>query len=94
MRVLRDLVIVRKEKAPERIGLIYVPESSDGEMAPPYTGEVVSVGPMVQDPDIAEGARVAFNDLAGQLFEYEGEPLVLLAEKNIAAVLKKDAETD
>jgi co-chaperonin GroES (HSP10) len=94
MQALGKNIIVRKESAPERIGLIYVPMGSDDETSPPYVGEVISAGPAVTDPEIEPGARVAFNDLAGSPFEHDGVRYLLLSEKNVAAVLKKDLRLD
>jgi len=94
MQALGKNIIVRKESAPERIGLIYVPKGSNDETSPPYVGEVISAGPAVTDPEIATGTRVAFNDLAGSPFDHNGVQYLLLSEKNVAAVLKKDLKLD
>jgi len=94
MQALGKNIIVKKESAPERIGLIYIPKGSDDETSPPYVGEVISVGPAVTDPEIAPGARVAFNDLVGNPFEHDGVQYLLLSEKNIAAILEKNLKLD
>ena len=84
MQALGKNIIIRKESAPEQIGLIYVP----------YIGEVISVGSAITDPEIVPGARIAFNDLIGSPFEYNGVQYLLLSEKDIAAILKKDLKLD
>ena len=94
MQALGKNIIIKKESAPERIGLIYIPKGSDDEASPPYVGEVVSVGPAVADPEIAPGTRVAFNDLVGSPFEHDGVQYLLLSEKNIAAILEKNLKLD
>jgi len=94
MQALGKNIIVKKESAPERIGLIYIPKGSDDETSPPYVGEVISAGPAVMDPEIAPGARVAFNDLVGNPFEHDGVQYLLLSEKNIAAILEKNLKLD
>ena len=94
MQALGKNIIVRKESAPERIGLIYVPKGSNDETSPPYVGEVISAGPAVTDPEIVPGTRIAFNDLIGSPFEYNGVQYLLLSEKDIAAILKKDLKLD
>jgi co-chaperonin GroES (HSP10) len=94
MQALGKNIIIRKESAPERIGLIYVPMGSDDEISPPYIGEVISVGSAITDPEIVPGARIAFNDLIGSPFEYNGVQYLLLSEKDIAAILKKDLKLD
>ena len=94
MQALGKNIIIKKESAPERIGLIYIPKGSDDEASPPYVGEVVSVGPAVTDPEIAPGTRVAFNDLIGSPFEHDGVQYLLLSEKNIAAILEKNLKLD
>lgn len=86
MQALHTFVILEKDQAPEKIGLIYVPQSKEAD-APPYTGTIVSAGGKVTDPDLKAGARVAYADLTSKPFEIDGKEYLLLDSKNITAVL-------
>jgi co-chaperonin GroES (HSP10) len=87
MQALHHFIIIEKDQAPERIGLIYVPTSDDAD-SPPYTGTIISAGTKVEDPDLVPGTRVAYVDLSSTPLEIDGKTCVLIESKNITAVIE------
>lgn len=90
---LTDRVIIEPEKAPEKIGSIFVPERAKEK---PQRGTVVAVGrgrvsdqgvsiPMTVKP----GDTVMFNFYSATEFEVDGEKLFMLHEHEISCVIKK-----
>lgn len=86
LRPLHDYVLVRPDKAPEKIGSIIVPDRAKEK---PLRGEVLAVGPgRVTETgrktlDVAVGNVVLFSAYAGQKVENDD---LLLHESDILAV--------
>lgn len=64
MKAVNDRILIKKDTYPELKNGIYRIVSDDYQ-APPYTGEVVSIGPDINDPDIQIGSKIGFHDLSG-----------------------------
>lgn len=87
VRALRDQVLVRRDKAPETIGVIQVVESAK-EL--PFSGVILSRGPDVKS-DVSEGDRVAFSKYAGQPVPGE-EGVIALSDRELLCVLPQGGE--
>lgn len=85
---LGNRVFLKKDKPIEYKGEIYLPKE-DALYAPPYSGEIISVGPDVEDKDLVEGVRVGFHDMAGVEFEYDGNIIFSIREHDITCILEK-----
>lgn len=80
MRATSDRVIVRPVKETERAGVI-IP---DVAMEKPQRGEVLHVGPKVEE--VKEGETVLYSKYGGTQVEHGGEELVVLREADVLAV--------
>jgi co-chaperonin GroES (HSP10) len=85
MNVLGDRIFLIKDEFPEKIGSIYMPVNNSPK-SPPYTGVVKYVGTGVNDDDIKPGVRIAFQDLAGDELEINGEKLLMIKYRNITGI--------
>ncbi len=86
IKAIKNRIFLKKDKFPEKIGTIYVPELK-GQYAPPYAGTVISVGPDVKDQDYQIGLRILFHDLAGVEFEVNDETIFSIRENDILAIV-------
>lgn len=91
LKALGNRVFIIKEEQPEMTGSILLIKK-DGEYAPPYCGEVISVGKEVTDEDIVVGARIAFHDLAGVEFDFYGQKVLSLRDIDITGILEKNVK--
>jgi co-chaperonin GroES (HSP10) len=82
-RTLHDRILVKRDDAPEKIGLIYVPSKE-----PPNRGKVVAIG---RDRDVAVGDHVLFIKNAGSELKIEGEKRLIMFEMDIYGVLEGDS---
>ncbi len=89
IKALGNRIFLEKDTLPEKIGNIIIPELK-GQYAPPYSGTIISVGSGVKDPDIIEGAHIAFHDLAGVEFEVNGVKVFSIRENDVTAILLKN----
>ena len=87
-----DKIVVKRVDAEEQTaGGIVLPSAAQEK---PQEGRVLSVGDGRQLPDghraqpqVSEGDRVVFTSYAGSEVEVDGEPLLILSEDEILAVL-------
>jgi len=86
MIVLNDRIFLKKDKNPDKIGSIYIPENGD-KKAPPYTGTVKYVGKGITDDDIKPGVRLAFQDLAGDEVNIGDEKLIMIRYRQVCGIL-------
>jgi co-chaperonin GroES (HSP10) len=86
IKAIKNRIFLKKDKFPEKIGTIYVPELK-GQYAPPYVGTIISVGPDVKDQDYQIGLRILFHDLAGVEFEVNDETIFSIRENDILAIV-------
>ena len=86
IKAIKNRIFLKKDEQPEKIGSIYVPKT-EGQYAPPYSGNIISVGEDVQDNDYQVGVKVYFHDLAGTEFEHNGEKIFSIRENDITAIL-------
>jgi co-chaperonin GroES (HSP10) len=85
IKALTDRIVLIKDESPEKIGSIII-NKKDAMYAPPYSGTVVSVGSKVNDPDLYEGCKVGFHDLAGVEFEVDGIKYLSIREVDVTSV--------
>ncbi len=89
---LGDKVVIRRLEAEEKTaGGIVLPDSARERS---QEGRVLSVGDGRQLPNgqraplqVKEGDRVIFSSYAGNEVEVDGEPLLILSEEDILAVI-------
>jgi chaperonin GroES len=87
IKALTDRIVLIKDESPEKIGSIIInPKNKDAMYAPPYSGTVVSIGSKVSDPDLIEGCKIGFHDLAGVEFEVDGTKYLSIREFDVTAV--------
>ena len=88
----KKIFIHKEEITKTAAGIILL--TKEGFNLPPYFGTIISVGDLVEDKDYEVGVRVLFHDLAGFEFEYEGEKIYCIREKDEAASLGKNDTID
>lgn len=93
LKALGNRVFLIKEEQPEKAGSILLIKK-EGEYAPPYCGEVISVGKEVTDEDIIVGARVAFHDFAGVEFDFYGQKIFSIRDIDITGILEKNVKIE
>lgn len=86
INAIKNRIFLKKDKQPEKIGLIYVPKI-EGQYAPPYSGTIISIGLSITDSDYETGTRVLFHDLAGSTFEIDGEEIFSIRESDVLCIL-------
>jgi chaperonin GroES len=97
-RPLGDKVVIRREKAPDKIGNILLPDSAQGKM---QRGKVLAVGPgkvlkdgTRQPMEVKAGDRVCWSRYAGSGVEdnpaKDEEDLLVMREDDILAVVEKE----
>lgn len=95
MRALNNYVFIKRDKAPEKIGSIVLPESAQDA---PCLGEIVSLGPDVyteiynREADcnervLAIGDRVLYKKYLGNEIIVEGQELVVVKDEDLLCVL-------
>lgn len=89
-----DRVLVKRHDAIERIGLIWVPDTSRAER---YEGTVVSTGPGRVDDggrfrklDVQPGDHVIFGKYQGVAIKVDGQPRLMLREDDIFGVVEEE----
>ena len=85
VKALKDRIVLIKDESPEKIGSIIV-NNKDAMYAPPYSGTVVSIGSDVNDPDLYEGCKLAFHDLAGVEFEVDGQKYLSIRDIDVMGI--------
>ena len=93
IRPLHDRVLVRREEEETKTaGGIVLPGSATEK---PSRGEVIAVGKGqitdsgdVRALDVKVGDKVIFGQYAGQAVKIDGEELLMMAEKEILAVIE------
>ncbi len=90
VRLLSNFILVKQDKASEKIGNILLPET---QRIPPRTGEVCVAGPGMMLPSgelapmsVKVGDRIAFAPHRGIDVDLEGEEFLLMSENDIAWV--------
>lgn len=81
-RTLHDRILVKQDKAPEKIGLILVPDSAQ---VPPNRGEVIAAN---ADRDVVVGERILFIKDAGSTVAIGDEKRLIMYEQDIYGVLE------
>ena len=94
IRALRDNVFVRRRKAGERVGLLFIPESAREKT---QEGVVVAAGAgarlkghVIRPMSVKPGDRVLFGKYPGEPAEIDGELLVNIKEDDLFAVVEPD----
>lgn len=83
MRAIRDRIIVRREKEPEKTKSgFFIPETNREK---PQRGLVVTVGEKVKEIQVDN--IVLFGKYAGTEVEIDGEQFLILRDEEILAVL-------
>lgn len=91
LQALGNRVFIIKEELPAMAGTIHLIKK-EGEYAPPYCGEVISVGKDVTDEDIVVGAKIAFHDFGGVEFDFYGQKILSLRDTDITGILEKNVK--
>jgi|TARA_R100000479_G_scaffold174482_1_gene122798 chaperonin GroES len=91
IKPLGNRIFLLKDKQLEKKGEIILLKK-EGEMAPPYGGTIIAIGDGVEDKDYKVGMKVLFHDLAGLEFEYNGEKVLSLRERDITAIIDKKVQ--
>lgn len=82
---LKDFVLLEIEVQPEKIGMIYTPDTSRRET---NIGRIAAKGTETSD-DFSVGDRVLYDHLAGVVVSQEGGIFKLLKEETIFALVKE-----
>jgi chaperonin GroES len=94
LRPLQDRIIVQRESEPEKSkGGLFIPETAKEK---PLEGTVVACGNgkilengTVRPLDVKKGDRILFGKYAGTEIKVEGEPMLMLREEDVLAVVEK-----
>jgi co-chaperonin GroES (HSP10) len=89
IKAIGERIFLIKDIVSESLGGILLLSNEEVNL-PPYTGTIISVGNKVEDEDYKPGVRVLFHDLAGFEFEYEGQKIYNIRERDIAAIVEKN----
>tara|TARA_R110002060_G_scaffold59154_2_gene69032 strand:+ start:549 stop:863 length:315 start_codon:yes stop_codon:yes gene_type:complete len=89
IKAIGERVFLTKDEVSESVGGIILLTKEEHNL-PPYTGTIICVGHKVEDPDYQPGVRVLFHDLAGFEFEFEGQKIYNIRERDIAAIVEKN----
>eukprot|EP01102_Stenamoeba_stenopodia_P006768 TRINITY_DN1888_c0_g1_i1.p1 TRINITY_DN1888_c0_g1~~TRINITY_DN1888_c0_g1_i1.p1 ORF type:complete len:102 (+),score=32.17 TRINITY_DN1888_c0_g1_i1:74-379(+) len=91
---LADRVLIRRVKPAEKIGAIYLPESS--QKNPLNEGQVIAVGPGARSkdgslitPSVKVGDFVVLGEYGGQEVKINSESLHLYHESDILGIIEK-----
>lgn len=83
MRLLRDEVLIKPAEHEEKIGDFYIPLVAQQSVA---SGNVVLPGPKATT--VKQGDEVYFEKGKWVNFKLDGEPLLVVKEKNILYILE------
>ena len=89
IKAIGERVFLIKDIVSESLGGILLLTNEEVNL-PPYTGTILAVGNKVEDEDYKPGVRVLFHDLAGFEFEYEGQKIYNIRERDIVAIIEKN----
>lgn len=103
-RALNDRIYVAPEKAPEKIGSLFIPPSAGAKLRREHglVGVVRYMGPGLVDartgenipmPDVKVGDRVIYLDQPWTETEVAGEKLLSIRTGGIIAVVESDGES-
>lgn len=81
---LSDKVLVEREKAPDKIGNIIIPDSAQAQV---NRGIVQAVGSDVKCDLLKVGTHILFGHYSGNEVEVDGKKVLMLAEEDILAVV-------
>lgn len=90
---LADRVVIRAiDEGEQRYGQLYIPDNAKEK---PQQGEVIAVGPGRFERDrcvpmgVHVGDRVLYGKYAGTEVKIDGEPLLILRESDVLAVISE-----
>lgn len=91
MRPLNDRILIRIDKADEKIGSIIIPDSAKTR---PQFATVIAVGPGAmtnagrREPEVKKGDRVLIGKYSGSDVEIDGEKLTVVREEDLLGVVE------
>lgn len=80
---LGDRILVIPEETPNKIGGIFIPDSSREK---PHKGEVVAIG--VSSHDVSPGNKVLYGKSAGTEINFEGKKYLVMRAGDCFAVIE------
>jgi co-chaperonin GroES (HSP10) len=84
IQATNDFVFVKRDEVPAEAGGLIIPSSG---RVKPHTGEILSVGKLVQDEKIVEGKKALWHQTVGFDIQYEGETFLVLTSREIIGVV-------
>lgn len=79
-----QFVLVKRDKTENETSGLLIPDSG---RVKPHTGEIFSVGPLVQDDRIKDGKKALWHKTVGFDIDYDGETYLVLLSSEIIAVI-------
>jgi chaperonin GroES len=94
-RPLSDRLLVKPVVAPEKVGLIILPDAARDSMRPNY-GRVVAMGPGVRKKgggmlmiDVKLQDLVVYGEYSGSVVEFDGVEHLIMRSDDVKAVLEE-----
>ena len=86
LEAVNDAVWVIRDETETMDGGIIIPDAAQKK---PHTGDIKTVGKLVQDTKISTEKKAVFNQTSGQLIEIGGIEFTVLHSNDVTAVLSK-----
>jgi len=80
-----DKVVIRKDEAPEKVGVIWVPPTVRADQ-PVLSGTVIATG--ADTRFVSPGDYVVFSQYAGSMVRVDGNVYVVMLEKDIHTIIR------
>jgi chaperonin GroES len=87
LKVLKNKILIKQDKMPEKINGLYIPTSNETH-SPPYSGTIICVGDKVKDTDFVTGSKILYGDLSGTEVWVNDEKYLIVSEQDIVAVVE------
>jgi chaperonin GroES len=80
-----DKVLIRRDEAPERIGIVWIPPTVRADQ-PVLSGTVVATGPLTQY--VSPGEYVVFSQYAGSNVKVDGINYIVMREGDVHVIIR------
>ena len=84
IQAVNNFVFIKRDEAETTAGNYILPDQSQQK---PHSGNILSVGGKVDDPEIKEGKRCIFHQGTGFEIEFEGETFLVMESAKIIGVV-------